>query len=125
MVNLKKSAPYFFLVVLIQLSRIDYNYSPSLAFLFLTPNVLAVIFMVMIAPFYEEVFYRGCLFDFLCFQCDAIGAGQGKIVPTLITSLIFSVMHTQFTTIADYSFAFVISIILIRVRIITKGFFFL
>lgn len=119
--SVKKSLPFFILVLLMQMLRINHNHNPNPIFLFSMADIPSIVFFVIISPFCEEVFYRGCLFDFLCSLCDAIGAGQGKIVPLLTTSLIFSLMHTQFISISDYGFVFIISLILIRLRIITKG----
>ncbi|MFB0713515.1 lysostaphin resistance A-like protein [Buttiauxella noackiae] len=116
-----KSLPFFILVLLIQALRLNHHNGPIVNFFFSLSDMPSIVFLVIISPFCEEVFYRGCLFDALCSLCDAIGAGTGKIVPSLTTSLIFSLMHTQFTSISDYGFVFIISLILIRVRVITKG----
>jgi len=119
--NLKKALPFFLLVLLMQTSPIifTHSYNPSLHFsLSDTPGI---IYFIIISPFCEEVFYRGCLFDSLCYFCNAPDAGQAMIVPLLATSLIFSVMHTQFSSTTEYSSVFILSILLIFVRVLTKG----
>nr|WP_318384178.1 CPBP family intramembrane glutamic endopeptidase [uncultured Enterobacter sp.] len=118
---LKKTSPFFLLVFLIQTLPIilTHSYNPPIHFsLSDTPGL---IYFICISPFCEEVFYRGCLFDSLCHFCNKLGAGQAMIVPLLATSLVFSVMHTQFSSITEYTSVFILSILLICVRLLTKG----
>lgn len=81
---------------------------------------LAFIFIsCFIVPFYEEVFYRGCLFISLTlFFKDNI-----KIV-YVVTSLFFCLMHTQYYDLIDQIILFIASIIFIHSRTVTKSILF-
>ncbi|WP_238083171.1 MULTISPECIES: CPBP family intramembrane glutamic endopeptidase [Pseudescherichia] len=119
--HLKKALPFFLLVLLMQTLPVIFTYSYHPQLHFSLSDIPGIIYFIIISPFCEEVFYRGCLFDSLCHFCNILGAGQAMIVPLLATSLIFSVMHTQFSSITEYSSVFTLSILLIFVRVLTKG----
>lgn len=74
--------------------------------------------MIFIAPFLEEVLFRGCLFGALCSFSKSFGGEL--IIPALVTSLIFSIMHAQYSAVSAYAFEFIVSIILTILRIRTK-----
>lgn len=91
----------------------------SLTDLLTLNNVVYFFVMIFIGPVYEEVFFRGCVFGTLCTLSNKFGGNL--VIPALGTSLIFSVYHSQYTTISAYSFEFMVSIILTIIRIRTKG----
>lgn len=66
-----------------------------------------LLFAVLVVPFYEECIYRGCLLDFLYFIFK-----RNIIIPAVLTSVIFSAMHTQYSSVLDYSVLFTISLVL-------------
>ncbi|EPY7206026.1 CPBP family intramembrane glutamic endopeptidase [Klebsiella quasipneumoniae] len=75
-------------------------------------NALSLFMLAAIIPFYEEVFYRGCLFDALT------SVFKGRLFfPSIITSVIFSFMHTQYSGIMPFLIMFFISLILINARL--------
>lgn len=79
-------------------------------------NVIPYLFTVFIIPFYEEVIYRGCVFDFFNRVC------KGRFIFSgFITSVIFCLMHTQYMDFFDYVILFLISMILIFSRISSGG----
>ena len=63
-------------------------------------------------PFYEECIYRGCLIDFL-----RLIFKRNTIMPIVLTSLIFSAMHTQYSSVLDFSVLFAASAIFSVARI--------
>lgn len=69
-------------------------------------QVLPLFFAVFVVPFYEECIYRGCLVDFLysIFKTNLI-------IPVVLTSVIFSAMHTQYSSLLDFTVLFTISLI--------------
>lgn len=119
--HLKKSLPFFLVVFLMQALPIIFTHKHTPSLHLSLSDTPGIIYFIIISPFCEEIFYRGCLFDSLCHFCNTLGAGQGMIVPLLATSLIFSVMHIQFSSIIEYSSVFILSILLIFVRVLTKG----
>ncbi|EPG8311104.1 CPBP family intramembrane glutamic endopeptidase [Klebsiella aerogenes] len=79
-------------------------------------NALSLFMLAIIIPFYEEVFYRGCLFDVL------VSMFKGELLfPSIITSIIFSLMHTQYSGIMAFLIMFFISLILIKSRVVSKN----
>ncbi|WP_313124305.1 CPBP family intramembrane glutamic endopeptidase [Pseudescherichia sp.] len=123
-INFKKALPFVLIFLFIQMLplALDRSFEPTLLFSY--HDIPGIVFIVIMTPFFEEIFYRGCLFDVVCSLCDSIGAGQGRVAPALITSLFFSVMHTQFFSVYQYISVFILSIVAIRVRAITKGLLF-
>uniref|UniRef100_UPI0004691B2F CPBP family intramembrane glutamic endopeptidase n=1 Tax=Pantoea sp. IMH TaxID=1267600 RepID=UPI0004691B2F len=69
-------------------------------------QVLPLFFAVFVVPFYEECIYRGCLVDFLysIFKTNLI-------IPVVLTSVIFSAMHTQYSSLLGFTVLFTISLI--------------
>ncbi|HCS9010188.1 CPBP family intramembrane metalloprotease [Klebsiella quasipneumoniae] len=82
-------------------------------------NIIYFLVMIFIGPFYEEVFFRGCLFGSLCTLTNKIGGGL--IIPALVGALIFSIFHSQYTSISAYGVEFIFAIILTIIRIRTRG----
>lgn len=121
--SLKLDKPFVILTVLLvafQMINIpEVEPGTSLRNLMTSSNVSYFLIMIFFGPVYEEVLFRGCLFGSLCTLTNRIGGGL--IIPVLVTSIIFSLYHTQYTTISAYSFEFMVSIILSIIRIHTKG----
>lgn len=63
-------------------------------------NILTILMMVLIAPFFEEVFYRGCLLGFLKPLASDI------VFPIMATSVLFSLMHMQYNSLTDHFILF-------------------
>lgn len=78
-------------------------------------NFLTVLSLVFLIPFYEEIIYRGCLFGLIRYFSKSI------LISSLVTSLVFSLMHTQYTSISAHFIMFMISTILVNVRVRTNG----
>lgn len=77
---------------------------------------LNILMLVFIVPIYEELVFRGCLLSAL------LTFFRGNIfIASLVTSLLFALLHTQYTDIRTLIILFLISIILISARIISKG----
>ncbi|MDR3104676.1 MAG: CPBP family intramembrane metalloprotease [Yokenella regensburgei] len=72
--------------------------------------------LTLIIPFYEEIFYRGCLFGGLCSVFR-----KHIIIPIIFSSLVFSLMHTQFVSVLEYVLMFVVGVIISYSRVVTKG----
>jgi membrane protease YdiL (CAAX protease family) len=72
--------------------------------------------LVFIVPIYEEIIFRGCLFNALMYWFN------DKVHWTAITlSIIFSLSHTQYFDWRAYVLLFAISLILTYARAKTKG----
>ncbi|WP_228286356.1 CPBP family intramembrane glutamic endopeptidase [Klebsiella pneumoniae] len=73
----------------------------------------------LVVPYYEEIVYRVCAFGFLCSIFR-----KNLLIPSLITSVFFCVMHSQYYNILDQAILFVVSMLLLKVRIKSKGIFY-
>lgn len=78
-------------------------------------NINSLMMLIFFIPFYEEVFYRGCLLGFFS---TIMGNWFTSIAAT---SLFFCAMHTQYSSLVDYYYLFIISIVLCVVRIKNKN----
>lgn len=81
-------------------------------------DALSIIVIAFIAPIYEEIFYRGCLFN------GVSAFINNKIISAFFVSLTFSLMHTQYYNIIDQSILFTVSMILVYIRVVTNGLFY-
>ncbi|WP_407928694.1 CPBP family intramembrane glutamic endopeptidase [Kosakonia quasisacchari] len=74
---------------------------------FSVSQIVPFLFTALIVPFYEECIYRGCLVDFFhgLFKSNLV-------IPVMLSSVIFSGMHTQYSGILDFSVLFIVSLIL-------------
>jgi hypothetical protein len=79
-------------------------------------DVRSILMLTLIIPFYEEIFYRGCLFGGLCSVFR-----KHIIIPIIFSSLVFSLMHTQFVSVLEYVLMFVVGVIISYSRVVTKG----
>jgi membrane protease YdiL (CAAX protease family) len=76
-------------------------------------NSLMLVFLV---PVYEEMVFRGCLFSAL------LQVFRGSIcLSALMTSLIFAILHTQYSDIRTLVILAIVSLLLIAARIASKG----
>lgn len=59
---------------------------------------LLIFAMVVVAPIYEEVIFRGILWSAIAeqFTASSYSANHGAIVASIVTSLIFAVIHVQY-----------------------------
>ena len=69
-------------------------------------QVLPLFLAFFVVPFYEECIYRGCLVDFLLLVFKI-----NPVIPVVLTSVIFSAMHTQYSSLLDFSALFAVSVI--------------
>ncbi len=79
---------------------------------------LLVFAMVVVAPIYEEVIFRGILWSAIAeqFTAPSYSANHGAIVASIVTSLIFAVIHVQYG-IYEISTIVVLALIFCYVRI--------
>ncbi|KKY80310.1 hypothetical protein OA46_20340 [Enterobacter cloacae] len=75
--------------------------------------------MVLVVPCYEEIIYRGCAFGFVCSIYK-----KNLIIPCVITSLFFCLMHGQYYNFLDQAILFIVSMLLLRIRIKSRSLFY-
>ncbi|NIF59339.1 CPBP family intramembrane metalloprotease [Enterobacter sp. Ap-916] len=79
-------------------------------------DVIPFITLTFVIPVYEEIFYRGCLFGFICSLYK-----KGIILPSVLCSVVFSLMHTQYMSFIEYALMFSVGLILTHARVISRG----
>ncbi|WP_038257631.1 CPBP family intramembrane glutamic endopeptidase [Yokenella regensburgei] len=104
------------LIIVIQAGCIYFNSKFNGASENLIFDVRSILMLTLIIPFYEEIFYRGCLFGGLCSVFR-----KHIIIPIIFSSLVFSLMHTQFVSVLEYVLMFVVGVIISYSRVVTKG----
>jgi hypothetical protein len=104
------------LIIVIQAGYIYFNSKFNGASENLIFDVRSILMLTLIIPFYEEIFYRGCLFGGLCSVFR-----KRIIIPIIFSSLVFSLMHTQFVSVFEYVLMFVVGVIISYSRVVTKG----
>ncbi|HBQ2944976.1 TPA: CPBP family intramembrane metalloprotease [Klebsiella pneumoniae] len=117
-VTVKFSVILFLIIILIQLVVYcyrDYLYHYESSQI----NLIAVLVAVFVVPYYEEIVYRVCAFGFLCSIFK-----KNLLIPSLITSVFFCAMHSQYYNVLDQLILFVVSMCLLKVRIKSEGFFY-
>ncbi|MDZ5864462.1 type II CAAX endopeptidase family protein [Klebsiella pneumoniae] len=74
------------------------------------------ILLICIVPVYEEIVFRGCLFNILkfWFRGNIYGAA-------IVVSLIFSAVHLQYTEIRTFIMLFLVSLTLTAARVKSQG----
>lgn len=90
-----------------------YHYEPSHI------SFIAFIIATFIVPYYEEIIYRGCIFGVFHSILN-----KSYIIPCILTSLSFCLMHGQYYNILDQAILFGVSILLLMVRIRSRGLFY-
>lgn len=116
--TIKLSAILFMVIILIQLTVYcyrDYLYHYESSKM----SWIASLILILIIPYHEEIIYRACAFGFLCSIFK-----KNIIIPCVITSLFFSLMHFQYYNILDQSVLFVVSMLLLGVRIKSRSLFY-
>ncbi|HHO8493883.1 CPBP family intramembrane metalloprotease [Klebsiella pneumoniae] len=73
---------------------------------------MVFIVLTLVVPYYEEIVYRVCAFGFLCTIYK-----KNLIIPCVLTSLFFCFMHFQYYNALDQIVLFVVSVLLLMVRI--------
>ncbi|WP_072044460.1 CPBP family intramembrane glutamic endopeptidase [Enterobacter hormaechei] len=116
--SIKFSIVVLFVILLVQynvyLYRDNlYHYGPSHI------SFIAFIIATFVVPYYEEIIYRGCIFG--VFHSIFY---KKYIIPCILTSLSFCLMHGQYYNILDQSILFLVSILLLIVRIRSRGLFY-
>lgn len=104
------------LIIVIQAGYIYFNSKFNGASESLIFDVRSILMLTLIIPFYEEIFYRGCLLGGLCSVFR-----KHIIIPIIFSSLVFSLMHTQFVSVLEYVLMFVVGVIISYSRVVTKG----
>lgn len=82
-------------------------------------NWIEIFILVLIVPYYEEIVYRTCLFGLLCTIYK-----KEIFTPCVYTSLFFCLMHPQYYNVADQIILFIMSMLLLNIRICSKGIFY-
>ncbi|WP_455549378.1 CPBP family intramembrane glutamic endopeptidase [Dryocola clanedunensis] len=113
--KIKAASVALFILLLIQFAYYSLGTHNAGLMTITKNNISTILMLVLVAPFYEEVFYRGCLLDFLK------PLTSGLIFPIMATSVTFSLIHTQYSSLTDHFVLFFISVILCAVRIMTKS----
>lgn len=118
MATARTSALSFLIIIFIQFVVFRYrdylyHFEPSRI------NWIAVLVATLVVPYYEEIIYRVCAFGFLCSIFR-----KNLLIPSLITSVFFCVMHSQYYNILDQAILFVVSMLLLKVRVKSKGVFY-
>lgn len=116
--SVKFSLISFLMIIFIQLAVYCYrdylyHYEPSQI------NWITVIVMTLVVPYYEEVIYRGCAFEVACSIYR-----KNLVIPCVITSLFFCLMHGQYYNMLDQMILFVVSMLLFAVKIKSRSLFY-
>ncbi|MDV8142612.1 CPBP family intramembrane glutamic endopeptidase [Enterobacter ludwigii] len=116
--SVKFSVFSFLIIIFIQLTvycyrNYLYHYEPSQI------NWITVIVMTLVVPYYEEIIYRGCAFEVACSIYR-----KNLVIPCVITSLFFCLMHGQYYNMLDQMILFVVSMLLFAVKIKSRSLFY-
>lgn len=108
----------FLVIIFIQLAVYCYrdylyHYEPSQI------NWITVLVMTLVVPYYEEIIYRGCAFGVVCSIYR-----KNLVIPCVITSLFFCLMHGQYYNLLDQMILFVVSMLLLAVKIKSRSLFY-
>ncbi|WP_318386734.1 type II CAAX endopeptidase family protein [Enterobacter sp.] len=79
-------------------------------------TLISIITLIIIVPLYEEIFYRGCALGLM-----NIIFKNRIIIPVVLSSAFFCLMHTQYNNFISYVILFLSSIIICFVRIKANG----
>ena len=72
--------------------------------------------LIFIAPVYEEMIFRGCLFNAFQYWFN-----DKTWLTSVVVSVIFALMHTQYVDVRTLLMLFIISLVLIVARIKSNG----
>ena len=76
-------------------------------------NIFSSVFLV---PVYEEIVFRGCLFNSFKFWFH-----DNIYIPAIVTSVIISALHLQYTYFRTFLMLFLVSLVLISAKIKSNG----
>jgi len=85
----------------------------SLGNYFFWLNNIALIFIV---PVYEEIVFRGCLFNTFKYWFN-----ENIYISAILVSILFSILHTQYSDIRTLFILFLISMVLVFARVKSNG----
>ncbi|HFM1283074.1 TPA: lysostaphin resistance A-like protein, partial [Escherichia coli] len=71
---------------------------------------------VLLVPVYEEIVFRGCLFNSFKFLFH-----DNIYIPAIVTSVIISALHIQYTYFRTFLMLFLVSLVLISAQIKSNG----
>ena len=71
---------------------------------------------VFLVPVYEEIVFRGCLFNSFKFWFQ-----DNIYIPAIVTSVIISALHLQYTYFRTFLMLFLVSLVLISAKIKSNG----
>lgn len=71
---------------------------------------------VLLVPVYEEIVFRGCLFNSFKFWFN-----DNIYTSAIVTSVIFSALHLQYTDFRTFLMLFLVSLVLISAKIKSNG----
>lgn len=77
---------------------------------------LSSILLIFIVPAYEEIVFRGCLFNTFKYWFN-----ENVYLAAIPVSLLFSILHTQYSDIRTLLILFLISLVLIFARVKSNG----
>lgn len=77
---------------------------------------LSTLTMIFLAPVYEEIIFRGCLFNAFQYWFN-----DKTWLSSVVVSAIFAVLHTQYVDLRTLLMLFIISLVLILARIKSNG----
>ena len=70
----------------------------------------------LLVPVYEEIVFRGCLFNSFKFWFN-----DNIYISAIVTSVIFSALHLQYTDFRTFLMLFLVSLVLISAKIKSDG----
>ncbi|HCP6539493.1 TPA: CPBP family intramembrane metalloprotease [Escherichia coli] len=70
----------------------------------------------LLVPVYEEIVFRGCLFNSFKFWFQ-----DNIYIPAIVTSVIISALHLQYTYFRTFLMLFLVSLVLISEKIKSNG----
>lgn len=74
------------------------------------------IMLIFIVPVYEEIVFRGCLFNALKYWFN-----ENVYLSAVLVSVLFSILHTQYSDIRTLFILFLVSLVLIFARVKSNG----
>lgn len=74
------------------------------------------IMMIFLVPVYEEIVFRGCLFNAFKYWLS-----ENTYLSALLVSILFSILHTQYSDVRTLFILFLISLVFIFARVKSNG----
>lgn len=79
-------------------------------------TLATIVTLIIIVPLYEEIYYRGCVLGLMRFFLK-----NRIIIPAVLSSAFFCLMHTQYNDFISYVILFLSSVIICFIRIKSNG----